>query len=164
MRPRGPNEKIIAMAVVNGGEIRGRRQAASRTVPQAFERLARTAVKAKKNPRAVPATPTSAASNRLFQNDWRWFGSLRMVSRFARVSVPPSVNVRKSSHTSGYKTNRPSRTQRITTLVRSVGSWNRRRTVWALLAGVWFTRAHLLQPRDRRRPAGPAARSFYCAG
>ena len=68
MRPRGPKEKIIAIAVVNGGEMRGRMIARSSSVVQRRERLARTAVNAKKNPRAVPASPTRPPSSRLFQS------------------------------------------------------------------------------------------------
>ena len=65
MSPRGPNEKMIAIAVVNGGETSGSSAAASRTALQPRGRPTRTAVKANRKPSAVPATPTSAPSSRL---------------------------------------------------------------------------------------------------
>jgi hypothetical protein len=67
MSPRGPKEKIMAMAVVKGGEISGSTMARSRNAAQRFERLARTAVNAKKKPSTVPAAPTRLPSSRLFQ-------------------------------------------------------------------------------------------------
>ena len=61
------NEKIMAIAVVNGGEMRGRMIAPSSKRIQAFERFVRTAVKAKRKPRIVPQSPTREANRRLFQ-------------------------------------------------------------------------------------------------
>jgi hypothetical protein len=65
--PLGPNEKIIAIAVVKGGDTSGSRTAASTTVRSHRGSCARAAVKAKTNPIAVPMNPTSVASQRLFQ-------------------------------------------------------------------------------------------------
>jgi hypothetical protein len=44
MSPRGPKEKIMAMAVVKGGETRGRRVAASSAASQPREMPERAAV------------------------------------------------------------------------------------------------------------------------
>ena len=68
MSPRGPNEKIIAIAVVKGGETSGSSTLASISVSRPRGRRAREAVNANTKPSTVPAVPTSAASSRLFQN------------------------------------------------------------------------------------------------
>ena len=67
MSPRGPNEKIIAIAVVNGGETSGRSTAASIAVRSHRGSRPRAAVKAKRKPRNVPTMPTREPSSRLFQ-------------------------------------------------------------------------------------------------
>ena len=67
-RPRGPKEKIIAIAAVNGGETSGSSTLASIAVTIRRETLQRDAVKANKKPASVPTMPTRKASSRLFQN------------------------------------------------------------------------------------------------
>ena len=67
MSPLLPKEKIMAMAVVKGGEIRGSMIVLSKNLDQLLERLALTEVKAKKKPRTVPDRPTKVARRRLFQ-------------------------------------------------------------------------------------------------
>ncbi len=61
MRPRGPNEKIIAIAVVNGGETSGSSTAASIAVSSHRGSRPRAAVNANRKPISVPPTPTSRA-------------------------------------------------------------------------------------------------------
>ena len=73
MIPLRPKEKIIVIAIVNGGEISGRIMAASKNFDHPLDRLARTEVKAKKKPRTVPEIPTRVANNKLFQNALIWF-------------------------------------------------------------------------------------------
>ncbi len=68
IRPRGPNEKIIAIAVVNGGDTSGSSTLASTTLTSARGSRARSAAKANTKPMTVPANPVSVASSRLFQN------------------------------------------------------------------------------------------------
>ena len=50
MRPRGPNEKIIAIAVVNGGETSGSSTAASSSVSSQRGSRPRAAVNANRKP------------------------------------------------------------------------------------------------------------------
>ena len=88
MRPRGPNEKIIAIAVVNGGETSGSSTLASTTPRSQRGSTPRAAVKANRKPRTVPTTPTSVASSRLFQNAWTWCRSVRIVTMPAVVNAP----------------------------------------------------------------------------
>ena len=72
MSPRGPNEKIMAIAVVNGGETSGNRTEASIAVSNARGRRQRVAVKANRRPSTVPTTPTRRPSSRLFQKARIW--------------------------------------------------------------------------------------------
>ena len=58
MKPLGPNEKTMAIEVVNGGETSGSSAAASSRVSQCRPSPARAAVSANRKPRAVPSTPT----------------------------------------------------------------------------------------------------------
>ena len=101
MSPRGPNEKIIAMAVVNGGETSGSSTLAS-TMPRSHRgSRPRAAVNANRKPSTVPSAPTSVASSRLFQNARTWWRSVRIVARPAVVNVPWSVSIRANSIASG---------------------------------------------------------------
>ena len=59
MRPRGPNEKIIAIAVVNGGETSGSSTRASIAVSSQRGSRPRAAVNANRKPSSVPPIPTS---------------------------------------------------------------------------------------------------------
>ncbi len=59
MRPRGPNEKIIAIAVVNGGDTSGSSTRVSIEPTSQRGRLQRAAVKANTKPSTVPPRPTS---------------------------------------------------------------------------------------------------------
>jgi len=101
IRPRGPNEKIIAIAVVNGGETSGSSTAASITVSSHRGSLERAAVNANTNPMIVPPLPTSSASSRLFQNARTWCRSVRIAAMPAVVNAPWSNRTRPSSVTSG---------------------------------------------------------------
>ncbi len=101
MRPRGPNEKIIAIAVVNGGETSGSSTLASIAVRRARGNRPRAAVNANRKPSSVPARPTSAASNRLFQNARTWCLSVSTVAMPAVEKVPWSNSTRPSSIASG---------------------------------------------------------------
>src|SRR5260370_42536020 len=67
--PRAPKEKIIAIAVVNGGEISGRSVVASSTATHARGRFARAAGKAERKPSPVAASPTRAPRRRLFPGE-----------------------------------------------------------------------------------------------
>ena len=88
MRPRGPNEKIIAMAVVKGGETSGSNTAASIAVSSERGSRPRAAVNANRKPITVPPMPTSSASSRLFQNARIWCLSVSTATRPAVVNVP----------------------------------------------------------------------------
>ena len=100
--PRGPNEKITAMAVVNGGEMSGRTVATSSTRDHARGRLARTAANANTKPSTVPATPTSPASSRLLAKARRWWASPKMAVTCSRVGRPsPPTKAFSSSVPSG---------------------------------------------------------------
>ncbi len=68
MRPRGPNEKMKEMEVVKGGEISGRRVAASMSLVHRGASCPRDTVKANRKPSAVPSNPTSKPSRRLLRN------------------------------------------------------------------------------------------------
>ncbi len=126
----------MAMAVVNGGEIRGRMIAPSKKKVQPLDRLARTAVKAKRKPRTVPKKPTRAASSRLFQSAWRWFGSPRILKTFTRLKLPPSSKVRRRSLVRGKRIKSARKAQKITRLTRRAGS---RRTFWKRPLGLGVT-------------------------
>ena len=77
MRPRGPNEKIIAIAVVNGGETSGSSTArVDRGRSQRGRPRARRREREEEAERACPPTPTSVASSRLFQNARSWLRSV----------------------------------------------------------------------------------------
>ena len=91
MSPRGPNEKIIAIAVVNGGETSGSSTAASIAPNSQRGSRPRAAVNAKTKPSTVPTRPTSVASSRLFQNARIWCRSARIVARPASENCPWSV-------------------------------------------------------------------------
>ena len=101
MRPRGPNEKIIAIAVVNGGDTSGSSTLASIAPSIQRGRRPREAVNANMNPSTVPARPTSVASSRLFQNARIWCRSVRMVASPATEKCPWSVSMRTNNITSG---------------------------------------------------------------
>jgi hypothetical protein len=95
MSPRGPKEKIIAIAVVKGGLTSGSSTAASITVRSHAGSFARAAVNAKRKPITVPIDPTRAASRRLFQNARRWCLSVRSFASPSRVYPPcPSESTR----------------------------------------------------------------------
>ena len=72
MSPRGPNEKIMAIAVVNGGETSGSSTEASIAVSSARGSRQRVAVKANRSPSTVPTTPTRRPRSRLFQKARIW--------------------------------------------------------------------------------------------
>ena len=59
MSPRGPNEKIIAIAVVNGGDTSGSSTLASIAPSIHRGRRPRAAVNANTKPSTVPTSPTS---------------------------------------------------------------------------------------------------------
>jgi len=101
MKPLGPNEKMIEIEVVNGGETNGSSANASSSVSQCRPRLQRTAVSANRKPSAVPSRPTDVARNRLLRKAARWLGSARLSSSGARLKRPSSRKARVSSSTSG---------------------------------------------------------------
>src|SRR5712664_3571167 len=70
----------MAIAVVNGGEISGSSVVASSTATHARDRFARAAVKAKRKPSPVPASPTSVPRRRLLPRARRLFGSRRIAT------------------------------------------------------------------------------------
>ena len=88
MSPRGPNEKIIAIAVVNGGETSGSSTHASMAVRRARGNRPRAAVNANRKPSPVPMMPTSRASSRLFQNARIWCRSVSTVAMPEVVNAP----------------------------------------------------------------------------
>src|SRR5260370_21564813 len=120
--PSAPKEKIIAIAVVNGGEISGRSVVASSTATHARGRFARAAVKAKRKPSPVPASPTSVPRRRLLPRARRLFGSRRIATSGPSAGRPPSRNTRPSSAPSGKITNRTRSAHSRTTVTRSAGS------------------------------------------
>ena len=89
----GRNEKIMAIAVVNGGETNGSSTAASTTQSSDRGNLDRAAVNANRNPSAVPAPPTSVPRSRLFQNARIWCLSVRIETMPAVVNAPWSVKI-----------------------------------------------------------------------
>ena len=101
MSPRGPNEKIIAMAVVNGGDTSGSNTAASSAASNTRGSRQRAAVNANRKPSIVPPSPTRTANKRLFQNARIWCLSVSTARRPAVVNVPWSVSTRPSSITIG---------------------------------------------------------------
>ena len=102
MSPRGPNEKIIAIAVVNGGETSGSSTVASITPSSQRGSRPRAAVNANRKPSTVPTRPTSVASSRLFQKARIWWRSVRIVARPAERELPlVDQTTRASSIASG---------------------------------------------------------------
>ena len=101
MSPRGPNEKIIAIAVVNGGDTSGSSTIASIAVTIARGRRPRATVKANRKPAAVPPNATSVASSRLFQKARTWWRSVSTAAMPAVVKLPWSHSIRTNSIASG---------------------------------------------------------------
>src|SRR5262252_8305276 len=96
MRPRGPNEKMKEIEVVNGGEMSGSRVAASMRRTHLERRLPRATVKANRNPSAVPKRPTRDPNRRLFIKAARWLGLARMAKSGARLRRPSSRKAAES--------------------------------------------------------------------
>src|SRR6185437_9328274 len=145
MRPRGPNEKIIAIAVVNGGDTSGSRTAASSAVSSDRLSRPRDAVNANRNPISVPPTPTPSPSSRLFRNALIWFRSVSTSAMPAVVKRPWSNSTRASSVASGKTTNSASSAHSAITV--SVTAGSRRRAV-----ALNRTKRPSCAARERRSP------------
>src|SRR6267142_1464132 len=113
---------MMAMAVVNGGEISGSTAVASSTQPHGRGRPARTAVNANRKPSAVPAAPTSTPSSTLLPNARRWLGSRRTATSAPGAKRPPSKNARATRAASGKRTNSARHAHSTTTADSSAGS------------------------------------------
>ncbi|MBK8688868.1 MAG: hypothetical protein IPN24_10635 [Betaproteobacteria bacterium] len=101
MSPRGPKEKIIAIAVVNGGDTSGSSTLASIAPSIHGGRRPRAAVNANTKPSTVPTSPTSVPSSRLFQKARIWWRSVSTAASPASEKWPWSVSTRASSIASG---------------------------------------------------------------
>ena len=90
MRPRGPNEKMKEIEVVNGGEMSGSKVAASMRRTHLGRKCPRTTVNANRKPSTVPTRPTRAPKSKLFRKAARVLGLPRMWKSKARVGRPSS--------------------------------------------------------------------------
>jgi len=123
MIPLRPKEKIMAIAVVNGGEISGRMMAASKNFVHPLDRLARTEVKAKKKPRTVPEIPTRVANSKLFQKALTWFLFPKISIMLENVKCPLFSKVNINIFAKGKRIKILKKIQIIITLAKTAGSF-----------------------------------------
>src|SRR6266850_4035517 len=127
MKPLGPNEKMIEIEVVKGGETSGSSAAASSAVSQCRPTPPRTAVSANRKPSAVPSTPTAVARITLLTKAAWWLVSVMLDSNGSSVKPPSSTKARSSRCAIGNSTNNSSRIHTAAMAPSSAGSAATRR-------------------------------------
>jgi hypothetical protein len=121
----GPNEKITVIAIVKGGDIKGRIIIQSRKRDTHFERLARTDVNAKKKPSAVPHKPTRDPRRILLKAEISVYLLKSISLKPDKLKCPPSVKIIIKILISGKNTKSAMKIQMTTTLSNNAGSFTR---------------------------------------
>lgn len=99
--PLGPNNRVRAILLVKGGEMRGRIVIALKANLSHVGKFKRVVTKAKIKPSAVPATPTEQPRRILLMADCLSYQLSRKGRRFAKVKLPSTQKVMTNKRQSG---------------------------------------------------------------
>jgi|GEM_PF-2398358 len=120
--PFGPSERVSAMLLVNGGEIRGSVVTAPRNHFIQAGMDIRVTAYAYRYPRKVPATATAVASQMLLTNALLKYHPSSTSARLEKERRPSATNAVRNSLSAGYSTNTARESHIATSAEKSAGS------------------------------------------